>query len=125
MRRLLSIVLLAACGGGGQPEPAAPQPMGPQPTEMQRRQTAACEALGPRLTRCAYDSAKKNLTPEQFEKEQVEEKVGEHTKLVTDECLEQQMSSRQLRVYEVCMREEQECGPLIDCLENAKPKPAK
>jgi hypothetical protein len=31
------------------------------------------------------------------------------------------MSSRQVRVYEVCMREETECAALTACLENASP----
>ena len=32
-------------------------------------------------------------------------------------------SSRQVRVYEVCLQEESECEPLIACLENAQPQP--
>jgi hypothetical protein len=32
------------------------------------------------------------------------------------------MSSRQVRVHEVCMREETECDALTACLENAKPE---
>lgn len=116
---------LSACGGSGSTtppkEPEAPKP---EMTEMQRRQGAACEALSPKLTQCAYESAKRSLTEEEMKKEQVVEKMPEHTKQLTDECKQQQMSSRQVRVYEVCMREESECGPLMDCLENAKPQKA-
>lgn len=121
------VVLVAAgqggCGGGGTPAPAQPVP-DPQPakTEFQRRQEAACDALGPRLTQCAYDDARRTMTPAELAKEEVEAKRPEHTKLIVDKCRKQQMSSRQLRVYEVCMREERECAPLIDCLEHAKPQ---
>jgi hypothetical protein len=126
---LLSVLLsslTSGCGGGGQPEAATPAaPAGPPKTELQRRQEAACDALGPRLTACAYESAKQNLTEEQLKKEQVDEKVGDHTALIVEKCRQQQMSSRQVRVYEVCMREEAECAPLLDCLEHAKPQPVK
>lgn len=126
---LTALVAWGACGGGGSPSAAEPAPSGPPApppqTEFQRRQTAACDQLGPRLTRCAYESAKRNLTPEQMKKEQVDAKVPDHTAKIVDECHKQQMSSRQLRVYEVCMREESECEPLISCLEYAKPQHAK
>jgi hypothetical protein len=35
------------------------------------------------------------------------------------------MSSRQVRVLEVCFKEEQECGPLMSCLDHLKAQPAK
>ena len=85
---LLSVLLssLTSGCGGGQSAPAAPAqpaaPAGPPKTELQRRQEAACDALGPRLTACAYESAKRNLTEEQLKKEQVDEKVHEIIKVV-------------------------------------------
>lgn len=117
---------LAACGGGSGQTTPPKEPEAPKPemTEMQRRQGAACEALAAKLTQCAYESAKRALTEEELKKEQVVEKMPEHTKQLTDECKQQQMSSRQVRVYEVCMREESECEPLMSCLEHAKPQKA-
>jgi hypothetical protein len=113
------------CGGGGAPTPTQPDPdpapMQPATTELQRRQEAACDALGPRLTSCAYEDAKRTMTKAELAREEIEAKRPEHTKLIVEKCREQQMSSRQLRVYEVCMREESECAPLINCLEYAKP----
>jgi hypothetical protein len=122
----LLLALSACSGGASSPPPKQPEPPAPEAkpmTELERRQGAACEALGPKLTQCAYESAKRTLTPEEMKKEQVEEKRPEHTAKIIDECKKQQMSSRQVRVYEVCMREESECAPLLACLDNAKPQP--
>jgi hypothetical protein len=33
------------------------------------------------------------------------------------------MSSRQVRVLEVCDREESQCGPLLSCLDHLNEKP--
>lgn len=124
---LLALLAFSGCGSAPPPaEPAGPsRPQGPEKTEFQRRQEAACDQLGPKLTQCAYESAKRTLTPEEMKKQQVEEKRADHTALFVDGCRKQQMSSRQLRVYEVCMREERECEPLISCLEHAKPQKPK
>lgn len=132
MRQLAFVVscvmVLAGACGGSQP-PAAGGAIGPatvQPddgkTEFQRRQEAACQQFGERLTQCAYEDAKRTMTKAEMAKEEIEAKRPEHTKTIVDKCQKQQMSSRQIRVYEVCMREERECGPLINCLEYAKPE---
>lgn len=120
---LVAASLTLGCGGSAATPPAAPATP-PAKTEFQRRQEAACDELGPKLTQCAYESAKRTLTPEQMKKQHVEEKRADHTALFVEQCRAQQMSSRQLRVYEVCMREERECEPLISCLEHAKPQNA-
>lgn len=131
MRIALVLVVLAACGkparsnddtlpdnlGGGDPDP-------PPQTELQQRQGAACEQLGPRLTDCALADARATMTPEQLAELDVEKTAPLHTREMIKQCKEQTMSSRQVRVYEVCMREETECTALTACLENAKPEAA-
>jgi hypothetical protein len=125
MLLVVATAVQGACGGAGTPAPTQPDPdvgvMQPGKTEFERRQEAACDALGPRLTQCAYEDARRTMTPAEMAKEEIEAKRPEHTKLIVDKCRKQQMSSRQLRVYEVCMREERECTPLINCLEYAAP----
>lgn len=134
MRQLAFVIvcLMIGSGCGGSP-PASTGNGGADPqvgqaaandgkTEFQRRQEAACEQFGERLTQCAYEDAKRTMTQAEMAKEEVEAKRPEHTKTIVDQCKKQQMSSRQIRVYEVCMREERECEPLITCLENAKPQ---
>jgi hypothetical protein len=124
MRILICVfaIALAACGnknkGGGDTVPDDPEPT---PTELERRQGAACEALGPRLTDCAIADARATMTPEQLAELDVEKTAPVHTREMIKQCKDQTMSSRQVRVYEVCMREETECDALTACLENAQP----
>jgi hypothetical protein len=142
MRRLLPLlfVILAACpkkaapveddtlpdpvpGGGvgpghvteGEPEPPPPE------TELQKRQYAACELVIPRLTACAVADAKAKMSAEEYAKLDVEHTAPIHTRENVKKCKRDYMSSRQVRVYEVCDREETECEPLVACLDNAKP----
>ena len=139
MRALLIVIFVAACGGGAKqqpveddtlPDPGTASPGGggdssqveqPQ-TELQRRQDAACERVIPRLTACAVADAKARMTPEQYKKEQIEETAPIHTREFLRKCKASTLSSRQVRVYEVCDREETECGPLVACLDNLHPK---
>lgn len=101
-----------------QPAPDAAAPM----TEIQRRQTAACQAVGPKLTECAIADAKASLSPEEFAKLKPEELATKHTESFIANCTKDSMSSRQVRVLEVCFKEETECAPLLTCLENLQPK---
>ena len=142
MRAFVLIAFLAACGGGAKqqpveddtlPDPGTASPGGggdssQEPddgaaeTELQRRQDAACERVIPRLTACAVADAKARMTPEQYKKEQIEETAPIHTREFLRKCKASTLSSRQVRVYEVCDREETECGPLVACLDNLHPK---
>ncbi|KAB2896515.1 MAG: hypothetical protein F9K40_14365 [Kofleriaceae bacterium] len=133
MRALLfaTVIVLAACGSkhtkseGGDTLPDDLRSSGnddpPAMTELQKRQAAACEALGPRLTECAIADARATMTADELAKLDVENTAPIHTREFVKSCKAQTLSSRQVRVYEVCMREETECGPLTACLENASP----
>lgn len=132
----IALCLLIACGGSKPsqddddtlPDPGTGTPgrtgeeeeLAPE-TELERRQFAACERVIPRLTACAVEDARQNLTPEQFEKEQIEETAPVHTREYLKKCKRHALSSRQVRVYEVCDKEEAECPGLIACLDNLKP----
>jgi hypothetical protein len=59
---------------------------------------------------------------EQYKKEQIEETAPIHTREFLRKCKSSTLSSRQVRVYEVCDHEETECGPLVACLDNLHPK---
>lgn len=93
-------------------------------TEIERRRDAACEALGPRMTACAIADARATMTAEELARLDVEQVATIHTREFVKDCKAHPMSSRQVRVYEVCMREESACEPLIACLENANPTAA-
>lgn len=132
MTRLLPLALalaLAACAGKSQPStvgnsdpPAADATAPPDHrTELERRRDAACEQLGPRMTDCAIADARRTMTPEELAKLDVEATAPLHTREFVKDCQQQSLSSRQVRVYEVCLREETACEPLIACLDNANP----
>jgi hypothetical protein len=132
----IALCLLVACGGSKPakqeddtlPDPGSGSPGDPvagedlPETELKRRQYAACERLIPRLTECAVADAKANLSPEALAELDLENTAPVHTRENLKKCKQGELSSRQVRVYEVCDREETECGPLAACLENALPQ---
>ncbi|MEZ4402225.1 MAG: hypothetical protein R3B06_19525 [Kofleriaceae bacterium] len=129
---LLVFVAVAACGP--KPPPADPLPddlttrqvapaRAPH-SEIERRRDAACEALGPRLTACAIDDARATMSAEELAKLDIEKTAPVHTQKFIEACKGQTLSSRQVRVYEVCIREETACEPLEACLDNARPDAA-
>ena len=134
MMKNLVFVLVAACGSK-QPAPvsnagsgsADTGPVKDTRTEIEKRRDAACETLGPRITDCAVEDAKKALAAgkvkkEQFDKDTAPDVLKKNTSKFIDECTAPQYSSRQVRVLEVCQKEETECGPLVACLENLNKK---
>jgi hypothetical protein len=83
---------------------------------------AACESLAPRLTDCAIADARATMSPDELAKLDLEKTAPVHTQKFLESCKAQTLSSRQVRVYEVCQREESDCEPLIACLDNASPQ---
>src|SRR5688572_22249687 len=105
--------LVAGCGGKS-PPPADPEPVvaadaPPARTELERRRDAACDQLGPKLTACAVDDAKKTMSAEELAKLELDKTGPAHTRKFVEDCQSQQLSSRQVRVYEVCLKEETAC----------------
>jgi hypothetical protein len=130
---------LLACGGpqrGADGEgntvrnavPAAPDtPAAPAPAAndtqkpIERRRDAACDQLGPKMTACAVEDARANLAAgkinrQQFERDTAPAIQRKNTEEFGKACKGQAYSSRQVRVLEVCFREETQCGPLLACL---------
>jgi hypothetical protein len=129
LRTALFGVLLAACGGRQQPPSnttgGGEQPTGPADTrlEIERRRDAACETLGPRITSCAVEDAEAQLaagtiTQKQYNDTTASGVVAKNTQEFVKQCTGTSFSSRQVRVLEVCQREESECEPLLACLDN-------
>ena len=138
MTRAMVIALaLAACGGkqqtGGGGGSAAGSAVGntdpvAHETPLEARRDAACKQLAPRLTSCAVEDAKADLaagkvTQKQFTDDTAPGLLQKHTEKFIEECTtKRDYSSRQIRVLEVCFKEETECGPLRECLTNLQPK---
>lgn len=127
--RHLAFVVLAACGGTSAPtqEPMSGSGSADPPgvvrdtrTEIERRRDAACEKLRSRLVQCAVDDARVELEAGRMSKQDFDANTAPaiRTKLGEKwiEACRVDMSSRQVRVLEVCDREEQDCGPLLSCL---------
>jgi hypothetical protein len=126
---LIAVLLAAACGGRSTtpaveddtlPDPARG---GPPRSELQRRQEAACERIAPRMTECAVEDARRTLTPDQLAELDLEKTAPLHTRKFIEECTSDALSSRQVRVYEVCEREAADCEELNACLDNLRPRP--
>ena len=120
------VVIAAACGakqkttGGGSGSAAPVGVVQDTRTELEKRRDAACDELGPRMTQCALDDAKADLaagkvSKAEFDKDTAPQFLAENTKRAKDKC-KVPLSSRQVRVLEVCNKEEKECGPWMDCL---------
>lgn len=133
MRSLVFIVLIA-CGGKQTPSSDTTTGSNDDPpgvvqdtrSAIEKRRDAGCEKLRPRLVQCAVDDARANLEAGKIDKKQfdadtapaIQKKLGEKWM----ESCRVQMSSRQVRVLEVCDHEESQCGPLLDCLEHLNHK---
>lgn len=123
---LAVVVWLAGCGGApraGGDEPPAPgvAPAADARTPIERRRDAACERLGPKITACAVSDARADLAAGKIDQRQLAaDTAPEIQQRNTEEferaCKKAQYSSRQVRVLEVCLREETECAALLDCL---------
>jgi hypothetical protein len=133
MKSLVVVMVVVACSGpqksgGGD----AAQPVGvvkDTRSEIERRRETACEALKPKLVQCTVDAAKAELdagrlSQKQFDEITAQPILDKHGANWMKGC-DVEMSSRQVRVLEVCFEEEQECGPLLSCLEHLKAQPAK
>jgi len=122
------LAALAACGGpqrppdddgrAGRPQPA---PVTDPRTPIEQRRDAACDRLGPKLTACAVEDARADLaagkiSQDQFDGDTAPAIQRKNTEKFEKACKGTAYSSRQVRVLEVCFREETQCAPLLDCL---------
>lgn len=131
MKNLVFVVALAACGsksstpianaGSGDTEPAGP--VTDSRTDLEKRRDAACQTLGPRITACAVEDAKQELAAGKVKQKDFDASTSpdvqrKNTDEFIEACEKAQYSSRQVRVLEVCQREESQCEPLLACLDN-------
>ena len=129
MKNLICVLVLVACGpkqsntvsntGSG----SDASPVRDTRTEIEKRRDTACETLGPKITACAVDDAKQQLAAgkikqKDFDATTAPEVQRKNTDEFIKECSKQPYSSRQVRVLEVCQTEEQQCEPLLACLDN-------
>lgn len=125
-------LMLIACGSS----PPASGPVvareasfrGDSRTTLEQRRDAACNAIAPKLTECAREDAAAELaagkvTKADFDRDTAPEILRKNTAQFIETCAAwRDISSRQVRVLEVCFKAEAQCGPLRDCLANLQPK---
>lgn len=127
MKKLV-LLFVIACGPKSSTTPVnnesdPPGPVKDTRTELERRRDVACETLGPRISACAVEDAKADLaagkvSKEQFDKDTASGVVKKNSEEFVKDCSGHDYSSRQVRVLEVCQKEETECEPLLACLDN-------
>ena len=124
---LILALMLVACGG--KPTPVGPSGSGSGSdaphikdtrSKIDIRRDTACELVGTRITACAVEDAKAELaagkvTKKDFDLDTAPDVLRKHTAEFVKGC-EVPMSSRQVRVLEVCLKAETLCGPFADCL---------
>lgn len=131
--RSVALIVLVACGGskpapatGGSGPTEPPGVVTDTRSEIEKRRDTACEKLRPRLVQCAVADAQAALEAGKISKQQFETDTspGVRDKLGSEwmKSCRVEMSSRQVRVLEVCDREEQQCGPLVACLDHLNEK---
>ncbi len=124
---IVVIAMLAACGGKQTPKggggDGSSDPKGvvqDTRTLIEKRRDVSCDELAPRLTQCAVDEAKLDAAAGKISKAELEKDTApDILRKNTDEAKKAckvPMSSRQVRVLEVCLKAETECAPLQDCL---------
>lgn len=132
-RLALLFVATVACGGAQHPDSApapAPAAAADSRTPIERRRDTACDQLGPRITACAVDDARADLsagkiTKADFDRDTAPEVRTKNTEKFVEACKSHAYSSRQIRVLEVCPHQEAQCGPLLDCLGHLSDAPAR
>jgi hypothetical protein len=123
------IVLLIACGPSTPATTTTTTPPPPQDTRtpIEKRRDAGCEQVGKMSAHCAVEDSNKRFAKGEISKTEHEQAlepkiVRALTDKYTSECRSKPLSSRQVRVMEVCMREETECGPWESCIANMQPQ---
>jgi hypothetical protein len=127
--RIWLVLTIAACGGKTPP----PNNNGSGEelkgvvkdtrTEFQKRRDTGCEQVANKLTACALEDlkaefAKGAITEAVYKESSTPAYLAYYTKKYVDSCRMGVTSSRQIRVLEVCYREETECDPLAECVAN-------
>ncbi len=131
---VVMLALAAGCGSKQSPQPSdgsgaapGPGPVADPRSEIEQRRDTACDALGPRITACAVEDARAELAAGRMRQADFDANTSPAIQQKNTEAFESsckvELSSRQVRVLEVCLDEETDCAPLVACLENLNATP--
>ncbi len=93
-------------------------------TPFEARRDAACEQVGSKVSKCAAEDTRndKQHPPTADELAQLDQTAAIDKREYVKKCEAADMSSRQIRVMEVCAKSETECDPFLACMDNMKPQ---
>lgn len=122
-------LLMSACSGGARSDAEQPAGQPSQPVEnreaalarLEKRQEAACDGVGRTLFGCALEEARASMSPKEFAKLEPAQLEPEYMRRFLDECLENDMSPRQVSVFEGCLQDTR-CEVFVPCLDSARPQ---
>jgi hypothetical protein len=129
MRSIVIAVVLAACtpSPGPTTDTTTPTPPADTRTPIEKRRDEGCEQVGRKSAACAVEESNRKFADGKITKTEHEQAVEPKVvRALGDkyiaECRHEQLSSRQVRVMEVCMREETECAAWQSCIANMQPQ---
>ena len=110
-------VMTACSGGAGGPAAR------PSAAQLQASQDAACQRVVPKVTDCAIESARTEMSAERFAElaRDIEELAARNSEQYIDQCTRSPMSARQIAVYDGC-RLDVPCEQFLSCVDRAKPR---
>lgn len=123
------LVFLVACSAPAKPPLRDPDPMPSNHgvakdtrTPIEIRRDAACSSSGDKLVSCAVADADTDLASGKVSKAEHDKNTApEIRRGLKAEWLKtctRPLTSHQVRVLEVCLKEEAACGPFADCLQH-------
>jgi len=138
---LISLALVVCCGSstpgdtekphgndGGEGRvddpPADPETVRRQENlrKLREAQEGGCLPMCERITECAVADARKNMSPEELAKLDLEKTAPQNTEQCTDSCNGSELSLRQVKVMYECLNLQGECPKYLACLDRiAKP----
>ena len=126
----IALPLVGACSSPAKFSPtetAVVEPPKDTRTEIEKRRDAACDQVGDRITQCQLDDAKAQLAAGEVNQKDFDDATTPAAlKQFKDAWLKKcqvPMNSYQVRVLEVCHKEETQCGPFYNCLDHLNDKP--
>ena len=140
MRAMLFVIAIgAACGGSKTPatspgsgaasasasdDDTLTETAPANDTPIHKRRNAACDKVGAKLAACAVEDTKNDKAhpPTADELRDLDKTAAIDKREYVKGCVAQEMSSRQVRVMEVCLEQATACEAFVTCLDNMKPQ---
>ena len=113
-----------APAGGGEPTPGGGETTPEEDAERKLRaaQDSAVEAMCERLTDCAVEDARREMSPEELAKLNLEELVPMHRAECEEQYGQKSLSPRQIKIIQGCVNDAGDCDALHECLAAAGKK---